>query len=389
MLNKNSTFVLFLSAVIFFFAVQPIFAQPVVGNTQPTDSASVKQRKYYDSQVGMWYTIWWDSQERDPVFYEHHWVKNTRVKPIKHGYYATDDPKKLDDDFRFFRRIGIDYLILDDTNGHYNDAGNLAAHIDACFAAANQLKNDAPKLCFAGGRPLIDGNVDGMQAELDIFAGYAEKYRDNTFFWKDKPLFVNFNIPKNYSYQDKQGRFTMRPAAGHLLEGFPHYKEHRLDKTGMYGWVFDMQYDKSEVYGITPGFSRSHNGLGTSLDPIARENGERYQREWLNAVNRKPEMIVISSWNDHAEETGIEAVELREPIPGRGKEDPFFYEKITEGYLALKTGYLEHWYYRSEDDSQVYQYRDSRLRKVSRIEDKAIVIVVPDDYFDWAGVSRD
>ena len=359
------------------------------GYAQTSNSPPTKNREYYHSQVGLWYTVWWDSQERDPVFYEHHWVKETRVKPIKHGYYATDDPKKLKDDFLFFHRIGIDYLILDDTNAHYNDNGNIAAHIDACFAAAKELGDDAPKLCFAGGRPLIGGDVNGMQAELDIFAGYAEKYPDNTYFWKGKPLFVNFNIPANYSYQDKQNRFTMRPAAGHLLEGFPFHKEHKLDETGMYGWVFNMQYDTSEVHGITPGFSRSHNDLGTILEPISRENGARYQREWLNAVKRKPEMIVISSWNDHAEETGIEAVELLEPIPGRGEESPFFYEKITEGYLALKTGYLENWYYRIEGDSQVYQYRSGKLNKVSGLADKEIVIVVPDDYFDWAGVSRE
>ncbi|MCL2623578.1 MAG: hypothetical protein FWD31_07940 [Planctomycetaceae bacterium] len=356
------------------------------GFAQSADLLPAKSREYYQSQVGLWYTVWWDSQERDPVYYEHHWVKETRVKPIKHGYYATDDPEKLEDDFRFFHRIGIDYLILDDTNGHYNDGGNIAAHIDACFVTARQLGNNAPKICFAGGRPLINGDVAGMQAELDIFADYAEKYPENTFFWKGKPLFVNFNIPKNYGYQDEQGRFTMRPAAGHLLEGFSWYKEYELDKIGMYGWVFDMQYETSEVHGITPGFSRSHNDLGTTLEPISRENGERYQREWLSAVKRKPEMIVISSWNDHAEETGIEAVELLEPIPGRGKEDPFFYEKVTEGYLALKTGFLENWHYRSESDPQVYQYHAGRLNRVSRLNAKEIVIVVPDDYFDWSGV---
>ena len=147
-------------------------------------------------------------------------------------------------------------------------------------------------------------------------------------------------------------------------------------------------YETSEVYGITPGFSRDHNNLGSRLNPIWRENGDRYRREWLNAVKRKPEMIVISSWNDHAEETGIEAVQLLVPIPGRGNEDPFFYEKITEGYLALKTGYLENWYYRSESDSQVYQFHNGKLNKVFDLNSKEIVIVVPDDYFDWAGVQR-
>ena len=358
------------------------------GYAQPVDSSPATNREYYSSQVGLWYTVWWDSLERDPVFFKHHWGTNTRVKPIKHGYYATDDPEKLKDDFQFFHRIGIDYLIIDDTNGHYNDNGNIARHIEACYEVAKELGNTAPKLCFAAGRPLINGDVAGMQTELDIFARYAEKYKDNTYFWKGKPLFVNFNIPVNYSYQDKQGRFTMRPAAGLTSEGLPDRKKHGLDKTGMYGWVFNVQYETSEVYGITPGFSRSHNNLEVTAPPLARENGERYQREWLNAIKRKPEMIVIASWNDHAEETGVEAVELLEPIPGRESEKPFVYEKIMEGYLALKTGYLENWFYRREGDRQVYQFRNGALYNVSCLEGEDVIIVVPDDYFDWAGVPH-
>ncbi len=347
-----------------------------------------KSENYFEAKVGLWYTVWWDSQERDPRFYEHHWVKETRVKPIQHGYYAADDPEKLKDDFQYFRRIGIDYILLDDTNSHWNDAGNIAAHIEACFAVAAELGDKAPKICFAGGRPLIDGSAEGMQVELDIFADYAKKYPNETFQWKGKPLFVNFNIPENYGYQDKLGRFTMRPAGGHTSEGLSVRQKFELDRTGMYGWVFDIQYEPSEVYGITPGFSRSHNDLGTTMPPVSRENGQRYQREWLAAVKRKPEMIVISSWNDHAEETGIEAVELLEKIPGRGEEYPFFYQKTTQGYLALKKGFLENWFYRSENESQVYEFRNNRLEKVADIDPKEVVIVVPDDYFEWVGIGR-
>lgn len=81
-----------------------------------------------------------------------------------------------------------------------------------------------------------------------------------------------------------------------------------LDRVGMYGWVFDRQYDSSGVYGINPGWSRSHNGLSSCAPPLSRRQGEHYRRQWLEAVKRKPQTIVIASWNDHAEETGIEAV---------------------------------------------------------------------------------
>ena len=356
--------------------------------SKPTNKPPAK-REYFSSAVGMWYTVWWDSKAQDEKYYNHHWIKETRVKPIKHGYYATDDTAKLKDDFTYFNRIGIDYLLLDDTNNHLADEGNIASHINACFKMAKQLgSKNAPELCFGGGSPLLNSNEPGMIAEMDIFYGYATAYKDNTFFWKGKPLFVNFNIPKNYGWQDPRGRFTMRPAAGHTSEGKGYTQKYNLDKTGMYGWVFDYQYSTSEVYGITPGWSRSHNGLSYGSPPLSRKNGELYQQEWLKAIKRKPEMIVIASWNDHAEETGIEAVELLEPIDGRGQEDPFYYQKITEGYLALKTGYLDGWYYRAESQKQVYQYKGGKLVAVPSAPAKAAVIVVPDDYYSWAGIPR-
>ena len=99
-------------------------------------------------------------------------------------------------------------------------------------------------------------------------------------------------------------------------------------------------------------------------------------------------MIVVASWNDHAEETGIEAVQLLEPIDGRGQEDPYYYQNITEGYLALKTGYLDGWYYRAESQTKTYQYTGGKLKAVASAPTKAAIIVVPDDYYNWAGVPR-
>ena len=157
----------------------------------------------------------------------------------------------------------------------------------------------------------------------------------------------------------------------------------------MYGWVFDRQYDGSEVYGINPGFSRDHNDLASSSAPTSRENGDLYTKAWLQAVKNNPEMIVIASWNDHAEETGIEAVNIiGEVIEGREKEslNPFFYEQITQGYLALKTGYLEGFYYRAESDTVTYRYENGALKKVSSVPEMTAVIVVPDDYYSWSGV---
>jgi hypothetical protein len=353
------------------------------------DEKPEKRPLYYESSIGMWYTVWWDSVEKNPL-YARHWDDWTRVRPVRFGYYATDDVQKLDFDFRMFRKWGIDYLLLDDTNGHYNDGGNIDEHIRAIYKKAAELGEYAPKINIAGGRPLINGDVAGMQAELDIFAGLAEQYPGQVFLWKAKPLFVNYNVPQNYTYKDARERFTMRPAGGMTSEGWNVRKETGLIYTGLWGWVFDKQYGGSEVYGLTAGWSRDHNELGHPLAPVSRGNGKRYQEEWLAAVKANPEMIVIASWNDHAEECGIEAVEILSPIPGRetDNKNPFYYEQLTEGYLGLKTGYIEGFYYRSENENRIYRYQDKKLVKVDGVNDRTSVIVVPSDYYEWAGVER-
>ena len=107
-------------------------------------------------------------------------------------------------------------------------------------------------------------------------------------------------------------------------------------------------------------------------------------------MKAKPEMIVIASWNDHAEETGIEAVNLSENIAGREaeKKNPYLYEQMTEGYLALKTGYVKGYYYKAESDNNIYQYTGSKLQKVSSVPEGGVLLWIPDDYYDWAGVTR-
>lgn len=366
-------------------------------NASSATSSTTPARQYYTADVGIWYNIFMQSEADNPAMYEHHWGKESRSIPVEDGRYSSANVKKIEKDFKYFTKIGIDYVVLDDTNGHGNDGGYIAKAADNCFVTADKLGTLAPKLCFAGGGPLLSNDPVAMQNEMDLFYAYYENesYRDNYFVWKGKPLFVHFTIPKNYGYQETGKRFTMRPAAGHTSEGISSTQKYGLDKIGMFGWVFDVQYEQSEVYGVWPGWSRDHNNNlgapGTPPPEKSREEGLRYQKVWLAAVKRKPETIVIASWNDHNEENGIEAVTLTEQASGRTYEhlNPYYYQQMTEGYLALKTGYLENFYYQSEDSNVVYQYKNKKLNKVSgTLPRMTAVIMVPSDYFQWAGVAR-
>ena len=106
--------------------------------------------------------------------------------------------------------------MLDDTNNHAADSGNIANHINTVFKTANALGADkSPELAFAGGSPLLNNNEAGMIAEMDIFYGYSLKYPNTYYKWKSKPLFVNFNLPANFKFKDPKDRFTIRNSCGH------------------------------------------------------------------------------------------------------------------------------------------------------------------------------
>ena len=98
---------------------------------------------------------------------------------------------------------------------------------------------------------------------------------------------------------------------------------------------------------------------------------------------------MIPSYNDHCEETGWEATT---PVKAAGAgldqvpsgEDPYLYEKITEAYLALRYGYIDGFFYKVENTSQVYQYKNGALQKsTAAAAGKEPIILLPTGYIEW------
>src|SRR5437879_5434231 len=77
-------------------------------------------------QLGLWYTVWWTKDDQFG-----HWANCHRF-PAR-GRYSSGDPAVIAAHYAQFRDLGVDFLILDDTNGVGNDGGRINENIRAWF----------------------------------------------------------------------------------------------------------------------------------------------------------------------------------------------------------------------------------------------------------------
>lgn len=339
-----------------------------------------REDTYYDSTVGAWMTVYLSELDSAMGYV---WTSNCRLVPVDFGYYSHNDVDYINTQFSRLKNIGVDFVSLDDTNGHWNGYGVIARNVDTVFETVSKLGDKAPKLVLATGMTVVWDGDEGQQEEVDyLYETYVRKYADTYFQWKGKPMLLFFNNPFKM-WVDKEDRFTIRRATASVSYG----SDVIAGEEGVWGWVSNVdQPAEAEVMLVQAGYDKYHQG-GYSLAVYPREHGKRYIDSWLAAVKANPEAIMMLSWNDYSEETGIEAANWVEG------EDPYLYEKIAEGYLALKHGCIDGFYYRAESSETVYRYsadtHSLTLIPADEVPAKTDepVIVVPDDYFAWAGLT--
>jgi len=125
-----------------------LFAGADVLGTQPSPRPS----------IGLWYTAWWTKDDQFG-----HW-RNCHHLPTR-GRYTSGDPVVIADHYRQFRELGIDFLIMDDTNGVGNDAGRINDNIRALFyfMDARPAAERIP-ICIGGGGEMRGRRAAGAAA---------------------------------------------------------------------------------------------------------------------------------------------------------------------------------------------------------------------------------
>lgn len=235
-----------------------------------------------------------------------------RYKPLTLGSYQTYDSGTtavIDEHLATLSGAEIDWLLLDETNGLNNVSGailNRAADVAARIAAHNaQPSKRDIRYAFAIGR--VQWTGDPVTIEQEAAQTWAEFANDpaiggasNYYQVDGKPLLVVYapvatqNAWHSYT-GDKSAtnHFTVRFASSAL--------------PGEYGWQLgpDGSPSNDEVMLTMPGWNNNIPGY----TPVSRRNGLYYiEKTWRKVLDRAtpPEIVVINSFNEFAEETSVQ-----------------------------------------------------------------------------------
>ena len=344
-------------------------------------------------QLGLWYTVWWT---KDDQF--QHWT-NCHVFPAR-GRYTAGDPAIIAADYAQFRDLGVDFLILDDTNCAGNDGGRINDNIKAWFDFMDQRPGpERIPLCLGGGGEMRGGGKPAQQRAADFYwTQWAQ--RPSYLRLAGKPLLL-IDTDKNYGPGDfDDPRFTVRWA----YNGDNHAA---MQKHKAWGWgAYAPAPILEECMSIWPGHRFPRNVTQLGKDPLEapREGGELYVREWLRVLKAQPQYVTVADWNNFEEETSIEDSFTWEDRWGHAVPD--LYRRITRAYSRLRLAVAlvqadarpaspsaadakPNWvrtlvkgeYYRSESGPEVYLFDGQRLVYQAGLPRRAAIILVPDPWF--------
>jgi hypothetical protein len=335
----------------------------VTGGRAAEPSASTRP------QFGLWYTAWWTADDQF-----HHW-RNCHRLPVR-GRYSAGDPAVIKAHYATFRDLGVDFLIMDDTNSAGNDAGRINDNIRAWFdfMDAQPAANRIP-ICVAGGGEMRGGGKAAQQHAADFY-WQAWAQRPSYLKLGGKPL-VLVDTDKNFGPGDwNDPRFTVRWA----YNGDNHAA---IARNQTWGWgSYAPAPALRECMSIWPGHRYPRKVAEEGKDPLEapREGGDLYVREWLRVIKASPRYVTVADWNNFEEETALEESYAWEDA--RGYCVPALYVRITRAYSRLRDGKLvKGEYYRAENQDEVFLFDGHKLVRQAGKPSRAATILMPDGMF--------
>ncbi len=391
----------------------------------------------FSSQIGAWYGLTQLGSSGVPTC-PNEWAAS-RFKPLK-GYYDSSAVSTVDQHFAEMRGAGIDFIILDFTNGISPDPKLSHIYKSGETVLARNADPTAPvhmPFALAIGAQLWSArSLAGQMNEADfILSHYAAPggVANPAYFKVDgRPLLVSYNThdaPNVFQPNWTDARFFVGRANPVVSTAVPQLNalgtswwgwlaEHPnnlatdvvtvspgADNTHRCDCIGSIHYDRSGGShagcndcdlactfspGICPNFSSKCSAALTGGGAGARGTwpGLLFELEWLRAIKKNPRHIVIASYNDFGDETGIEPAlartDLGKPlgagapwVDSYGDETPDWYLQIASAYAHLRTGLQPGVYYQDEDSTLIFTLVNGVLTHSPQKPRKKPVILLP------------
>ncbi len=263
-----------------------------------------------ESDIGIWYSVWYTyNGDYASAFKTNVWKYwDIQYEPLlpdgTYGYYDSLDEDVINFHLKEMSDAGIDFIIMDQTNNIDAEGGSINARalkMAECIKKWNDAGNRPIRYCSAIGKIQWDQAGKAIEDEAVLLYNryLREDFGDAYYMLDGKPLLIVYgdgasDLWNEYlagggksKYTDK---FTLRWADNKSTPGY-------------YGWAYDQGTKQdSEVMVVMPGWD---NRKGHT--PVPRDHGQWYRNSWKQVFTAsvKPKIIVINSFNEYAENTGV------------------------------------------------------------------------------------
>ncbi len=292
--------------------------------------------------------------------------------PVLGNYYSADEDV-LNQHAEWIAGAGVDFIVIDWTNGIDYVKGVQDGNHQYIEAATDELfrvfreRVDAgkptPKIIIATGidtadkaQAFVDGRMDRKVNQIweDYYGN--PKYADLIFQYNDKPLIMMYLatsacVAKEGSQIYQDDRLTIRFFTGFLGEQQNLLKPGtRISKYGYWSWwergnnSYAVKADgTTECITISAAWVGSNPDAETALNnpnaawlpengAVGRRGGQTFREQWDMAIDLDPDIVLIQSFNEWISET----------MPNKAAEelDPEYSNDI-EPSVELGTLYLD------------------------------------------------
>jgi hypothetical protein len=269
------------------------------------------------------YYPWWDRAS---------WA-DPRLLDTPRQLYSTDDPADVARVLRDMAGAGIDVAIVS-WQGSASREGFYARGLRHVLEAAQQAGIRVSVMLETAAANDVR---EGLPAEVDVLAGWMTElidgYANHPSFLKVDGRPVLFAYIWGFAGDETWGRVlaqvraggrnplvmadTLDPTALALADGLFTYSGAlfgplaRMQQSvrGAHAWhLLGAGYGSPRIAAasVIPGYDETRLGRETRR-AVDREDGGFYDRQWQAALATSPDWVVITSWNEWAENTQIEA----------------------------------------------------------------------------------